>query len=113
MKIFENFSKLFLKAREKVLLKKDYFGWKTQKGFQIDADLMALSTNQSACSQHQFKTSIQPTTSFSKRVLSVLHPSLIDSFLFIRCIETFSSTGEKIGRQKTMISRVISYCTFF
>ena len=35
--VIENFSKLFLKAREKDSLKKDYFGWKTQKGFQIDA----------------------------------------------------------------------------
>lgn len=26
-----------MKAREKDSLKKDYFGWKTQKGFQIDA----------------------------------------------------------------------------
>ena len=37
----------------------------------------------------------------------MIYPFLIDSFLFIRCIETFSSTGEKIGRRKTMISRFL------
>ena len=69
--VIENFSKLFLKAKEKVLLKKDYFGWKTQKRVsnwcQLDyalgyGDVAYLeSVTIIGCWWHNFATSIDVT----------------------------------------------------